>query len=503
MIYPALEEVKVLSGDFNLVPVVMEVHADMETPIRLFRRFASPSGCFLLESVEGGEKWARYSIMGRNPLLTVKSSGMECILQWRHGAVEQRKGNPVETLQDILKSYRTAKLPGLPQFSGGFVGYFGYDVVRYFEQLPPAPADDLQLPDAHLMLADELLVFDHLKQKIFMITHCNITSKIEACYAFAVDRLQKMYHDLYSTDRQDGGELVPIISGYDDGGQYAYTSNVTKTEFCQNVSRAKEYIRDGDIFQVVLSQRFCIPTTQNPLNVYRALRILNPSPYMYYLKFNDYTIVGASPEMLVRVEDGKVETCPIAGTRKRGATPAEDEQLARDLLADAKELAEHTMLVDLGRNDVGKVAQFGTVEVKDPMHIEKYSHVMHLVSNVQGKLREDKTAFDALQAVLPAGTLSGAPKVRAMEIINELENVKRGPYGGAIGYIGFHGNLDSCITIRTLVFAGDKAYLQAGAGIVADSVPEAEYDETMNKAKALLRALKEAEKTYGSYSRQL
>jgi anthranilate synthase component 1 len=489
MFYPSLDEVRVLAREYNLIPITMEMYADMETPISLFKRYEDSKYCFLLESVEGGEKWARYSFIGKNPFMIVKSSGDTTTIEERKGGVREESGNPIEILKRLMKGYRGAHIANLPRFNGGAVGFFGYDLIRYYENLPDIPRDDLGLPESHFMFTDEVLVFDHLKQKIHIIVNLHIGGNIERGYSSAVDRIKEIYREILSTRWKISDNFKPDFNPVRK--EFRFTSNITKEKYCENVDKAKQYIKDGDIFQVVLSQRLCVETDQEPFNVYRVLRIINPSPYMYYLKFDSYRIAGSSPEMLVRVEDGFVETCPIAGTRRRGATKQEDELLEKELLADEKELAEHTMLVDLGRNDIGRVSEFGTVRVRDMMHIERYSHVMHIVSNVQGVLRKGKTSYDALMSVMPAGTLSGAPKIRAMEIIDELETVKRGPYGGAIGYLSFDGNLDSCITIRTIVFKGNKAYVQAGGGIVADSVPELEYEESMNKAKALLKALEE------------
>lgn len=491
MLYPSLEEVRNLAQEYNVIPVTLEVYADMETPISLFKRFEDSSKyCFLLESVEGGEKWARYSFVGRNPFLIVKSQGNSTLIQDKNGDVVQSQENPIHILKNILEKFKGAVVPGLPRFNGGAVGHFGYDFIRYYENLPNVPEDDMELPDCHFMFADEVLVFDHLRQKISIIVNLQVKGNIEREYNRVAERIKEIYGEIRST-RWKLAE--PYVSGLQrKHKEYSFSSNCSREQYCENVRKAKEYIKNGDIFQVVLSQRLCVETEEEPLSIYRALRVINPSPYMYYLKFDSYRLIGASPEMLVRVEDGVVENCPIAGTRKRGSSKQEDELLEKELLADRKERAEHTMLVDLGRNDIGKVAKFGTVEVKDMMHIERYSHVMHMVTNVRGQLREDRKSMDALMAVLPAGTLSGAPKIRAMEIIDELENVKRGTYGGAIGYLSFNGNLDSCITIRTMVFKNKKAYIQAGAGIVADSVPELEYEETLNKAKALLKAIEEA-----------
>ncbi|WP_136479560.1 anthranilate synthase component I [Acetivibrio thermocellus] len=490
MFYPTLDEVKIMAKDYNIIPVTMEVYADMETPISLFKRFEESSCCFLLESVEGGEKWARYSIIGKNPFLVVESYKNKTIIRERNGSQREVEGNPVEIIKGIMGKFKGANLPNLPRFNGGAVGYFGYDLIRHYENLPNVPEDDMGLPECHFMFTDEVLVYDHLKQKIHIIVNLHANGNIERAYISAVDRIKTIHREILDTRWKTADNSV--LSYNKKKNELAVTSNISKEDFCRNVLKAKQYIRDGDIFQVVLSQRLCVETNENPFNIYRALRVINPSPYMYYLKFGGYRIIGSSPEMLVRVENGIVETCPIAGTRKRGRTKEEDEALEKELLSDEKEIAEHVMLVDLGRNDIGRVSKFGTVAVKNLMHIERYSHVMHVVTNVQGEIREDKTPFDALMSILPAGTLSGAPKVRAMEIIDELETVKRGPYGGAIGYLSFNGNLDSCITIRTIILKDGKAYVQAGAGIVADSVPEREYEECYNKAMALLKAIEEA-----------
>ncbi|MCX7711606.1 MAG: anthranilate synthase component I [Clostridia bacterium] len=489
MFYPSLEEVKMLSCKYNMIPVSMEVYADMETPISIFKRFEDTKYCFLLESVEGGEKWARYSFIGRNPFLIVKSQGEKTQIVHKNGQKREVEGNPLHVLRDIMSEYKGAPVPKLPRFNGGAVGFFGYDLVRHSEYLPNVPKDDQGLPESHFMFMDEIIVFDHLKQKIHIIVNMHMNGNVERTYNSAVTRLKDIYREIISSRWKIEDRFKPDFE--QKKSEFSYKSSVSKEKYCENVEKAKQYIKDGDIFQVVLSQRLEVETEQNPFNVYRVLRIINPSPYMYFLKFDDYCLAGSSPEMLVRVEDGTVETCPIAGTRKRGATKEEDEALEKDLLADEKELAEHRMLVDLGRNDIGKVSEFGSVVVRDIMHIERFSHVMHIASSVQGTLKEGKTAFDALTSVLPAGTLSGAPKIRAMEIIDELEPTKRGTYGGAIGYLSFNGNLDSCITIRTILFKGKKAYVQSGAGIVADSVPEKEYEETINKAMALLKSLEE------------
>jgi anthranilate synthase component 1 len=402
------------------------------------------------------------------------------------------EGNPVHTIRELMSSYKGATVEGLPRFNGGAVGFFGYDTARYFEELPDVPKDDVGLPEIHFMFADEIIAFDHFKQKIHIIVNVHVEGSIERAYNSATNRISEIYRELAGSRWKLATAAIP--RDVRQSKPLNVTSNISKEQYCKNVEKAKEYIRNGDIFQVVLSQRLCAETDSNPLDVYRALRIINPGPYMYYLKFNGYTIAGSSPEMLVRVEDRVVETCPIAGTRKRGATGEEDESLEKELLSDEKERAEHVMLVDLGRNDIGRISDFGSVEVLNFMHIEKFSHVMHIVTSVRGHLKDGMTAFDALSSVLPAGTLSGAPKIRAMEIIDELENVKRCQYGGAVGYLSFNGNLDSCITIRTIVFKDGKAYIQAGGGIVSDSVPELEFEESMNKAGATLKALAEAGK---------
>ncbi len=492
MYNPSYEDFSGYARDAEIVPVSMEVYADMETPISIFKRFYGTGECFLLESVEGGEKWARYSIIGRNPSAKLISYGEKTVIESANGEKCLKKGNPVEILKQEMQKYRAVDVPSLPRFCGGAVGYFGYDLARFGEHLPNVPDDDLGLPDLRFMIADEVLVFDHLRQKIIIIVNASPRGNARRNYNTAVQRLKEIYREIESTRwKLHSHSPGSIKAGSSDSG--AYPTNISREEFIRSVERAKQYIRDGEIFQVVLSQRLETESYSNPLDVYRVLRVINPSPYMYFLSFDDCTIAGSSPEMLVRVEDRSVETCPIAGTRKRGRTAKEDMLLEKELLSDEKELAEHTMLVDLGRNDIGKISEFGSVKVRDMKHIEKFSHVMHIVSNVEGRLKEELDCYDALMAVLPAGTLTGAPKIRAMEIIDELENVKRGPYGGAIGYAGFNGNMDTCITIRTIVFKNNKAYIQAGAGIVADSVPEREYEECLSKAGALLKALKEVE----------
>jgi anthranilate synthase component 1 len=492
MIYPGLEQVKEYASEYNIIPVSMEVYADMETPISIFKRMEDLKYSFLLESVECGEKWSRYSFIGRNPFLTVKGDGRKTVVDYRDGSLKETTENPIEVLKSLMSEYKGAPVPGLPRFNGGAVGFFGYDTARYFENLPDIPVDDIGIPELHFMFADELIAFDHLKQKIHIIVNLHVDGNIQRSYNSTIDRINKIYAEILSS-RWKLAETLSYTA-FRKIEPLKVGSNITKERFCENVIKAKEYIRNGDIFQVVLSQRLCVETESEPFNVYRALRTINPGPYMYYLKFDGYTLTGSSPEMLVRVTGRTVETCPIAGTRKRGATQEEDERLERELISDEKERAEHIMLVDLGRNDIGKISCYGSVKVRNFMHIERFSHVMHIVTNIQGELRDGLTSLDALCAVLPAGTLSGAPKIRAMEIIDELETVKRCQYGGAVGYLSFDGNLDSCITIRTIVIKDKKAYIQAGGGIVADSVPEMEYEESLNKAMAAIKALEEAER---------
>ncbi|NLI93161.1 MAG: anthranilate synthase component I [Peptococcaceae bacterium] len=489
MIYPSLEEALLKAQNVDFVPVALETFADMETPVSVFKRFNDTSSyCFLLDSVEGGEKWARYSFIGKDPLLTIRIQGSSAVLLYRDGSAERREGNPYRIIEEMMNRYKGANVDGMPRLSGGLVGFFGYDLIRSVENLPNPPHDDLDVPACHFMLVDETIVFDHLKQKLVLIVNMPTKGDLELNYAHTVERLYALARTI-----KDSGSLAKVSrNSHNNCGPLEVQSNMEKEYFKKIVLKAKEYITNGDIFQVVLSQRFHLPADVEPLNVYRYLRVTNPSPYLYFLKFDDYSLVGASPEMLLRCENGVIETCPIAGTRKRGKTEEEDQRLERELLEDPKELAEHAMLVDLGRNDIGKVAKFGTVQVTEYMNILRYSHVMHLGSVVRGELREDRTSFDALMSVLPAGTLSGAPKIRAMEIIDELEPTRRGIYGGAIGFISFNGSMDSCITIRTILFKDDKAYVQAGCGIVADSVPENEYEETKIKAGALLKALREA-----------
>lgn len=491
-----LQEVIRLSGAYNVIPVVRRLMADTETPIRVFQQLGQGGRAFLLESVEGGIKWARYSFIGTDPFMVLRLKTNKVTIEQGGREETFETTDPLKLLRERLRGYRSPALPELPPFTGGAIGFFGYDLLQYYERrLPAHREDDLNMDDMHFMFCDRVVVFDHFKQQVLVIGNVHVTDgateeEIEREY----DKVSASMDDTIARMRQPLPPSAPAVGTPPVDPELGdVRSNLTKEQFIANVGQAKEYIRAGDIFQVVLSQRFHIETEVDPLQVYRMLRTMNPSPYMYMLKLGDEVIVGASPELLVKVDGDRVETRPIAGTRPRGRTPEEDAALAQELLADEKERAEHVMLVDLGRNDLGRVSEFGTVRCDSYMEIERYSHVMHIVSNVTGKLASDKTFFDAFLSCLPAGTVSGAPKLRAMEIISELEREARGAYAGAIGYFGFSGNMDTCITIRTIVFKGGKAYVQAGAGIVWDSVPESEYEETVNKAKGCLKAIRAAE----------
>ena len=496
MYFPTLAEVQNLSASYSFIPVRMSLLADQETPIRLYQKVRTHDS-FLLESVEGGARWARFSFIGMNPFQTVEAKGEEITVKRRNGESTVRVGNPVTFLREEVDRYKSPKLAGFPRLSGGAVGFFGYNTLHYFEDLPPHRKEALQLPDLRFLFVDEMIAFDHLKQEIQVIVNLHVEegdtpADIEHKYSQVCERLEQLANKVSAPAQVD--RRIPVER--QTSTSLAVEANMSREQYEQMVVRAKEYIAAGDIFQVVLSQRFSVKTEVDPFAVYRLLRRLNPSPYMYYLEYAGETIVGTSPELLVRVEDKKVEMRPIAGTRKRGASPQEDEELAADLLADEKERAEHYMLLDLGRNDVGRVSTYGSVKVEEALVIENYSHVMHMVSHVTGELREGLHSFDALLSAFPAGTVSGSPKLRAMEIIAELEPDARHLYAGAIGYISFDGSLDSCITIRTLFFQNGYAHVQAGAGIVADSVPANEYQETVNKAAAMVAALEKAEQLF-------
>lgn len=490
---PTLLEFRQLAnGITNLIPVYREFAADLETPVSVYIKLMDePGSSFLLESVEGGEHVGRYSFVGVNPRGMLQLNGRS-VSTTLNNQTETRELNSGEDILHILKAelgqFTPADLPGLPRLIGGAVGYLGYDVVRYFERLPETAETVLHIPDAIFLLADTLVVFDHARHRLLILANAHVTGDAEMAYVEAIQRIERVSEKLLRP-------LPAMPRNRMSGKLNGLVSNKTQAEYEQIVAQAKEYIAAGDIFQVVLSQRFSRRTTAHPFAIYRALRMLNPSPYMFYFNFAelDLQVVGASPEMHVRLEDDIASVRPIAGTRWRGATPTEDKTLAEDLLNDPKERAEHVMLVDLGRNDIGRVSEYGTVQVKDLMVIERYSHVMHIVSHVEGKLRPGMDAYDLMRATFPAGTVSGAPKVRAMEIIEELEGQRRGLYAGAVGYFGYDGSMDTCIAIRTMLVQDDTVYIQAGGGIVADSDPSYEYRESMNKAKALFVAVERAE----------
>ncbi len=496
--HPDFQSFCELSREADFVPVYRQLVSDTLTPVSAYCKIQWGECSFLFESVVGGEKIGRYSFLGSDPYLQIEASGNDVLVVGPGGEQRYQAADPLSELETLLHSHRTAHLPGLPRFLGGAVGYAGYDVVRYTEHLPNAPEDDRRLPDLSFAFYDRMVVFDQINKTVLVVAHARTSQTnpsdeqdLREEYQRACGRVDELCRQLQhgSADLQ-----LTDIGNIEGDPTLPWTSNFSQPDFEAAVDRCKEYIRAGDIFQVVLSQRLELETQARPLDIYRALRVVNPSPFMFLLKSPSVCLVGSSPEILVRVEDGKTTIRPLAGTRRRGKTEAEDQQLAEELLADPKERAEHVMLVDLGRNDVGRVAKFGTVELSDVMVVERYSHVMHITSNVTGQLKDDKTTLDALRAGLPAGTVSGAPKVRAMEIIDELEPHRRGPYAGAVGYIDFTGNMDTCIALRTLVMQGQTAYIQAGAGIVADSVPETEYHETLSKAKGLLKAIEVAER---------
>ena len=481
------DAVEKLANGCGLVPISREVLADTETPVSAYLKIRSRAPyAFLFESVVGGEKIGRYSFLGVAPFLIFRSRGSRIEIEdVKTGEKREFEGEPIAELRGLLDKYKAADVEDMPRFTGGAVGYVSYDAVRLIERIPESVEDDLNLDDVLLLFFDTLLCFDNVTHKIQLIANVHTEGDLKANYDDAVLRLD----DLAEALKQ------PVDASLESGtSSCEVTSNTSKERYMEVVDLCKEYIVAGDIFQVVPSQRFSMDVTVDSLAIYRALRTVNPSPYMFHVNLGDHQLVGASPELLVRVEDGEVQVRPIAGTRWRGKTEAEDLALGEDLLADEKERAEHIMLVDLGRNDVGRVSKYNTVRVTEQMVIERYSHVMHIVSNVRGELKEDVDALDALFACYPAGTVSGAPKIRAMEVIDEMESTRRGPYAGAVGYIDFSGNMDTCIAIRTLVIKDGKAYAQAGGGVVYDSVPENEYQETVNKATALFRAVEIAER---------
>jgi anthranilate synthase component 1 len=492
---PSRDEARELGATYNVIPVSHQFFDDTETPVSAFLKLRQAAGCFLLESAEQGLQLGRYSFMGIQAWESVRLNGGTVTI--RRGGIDtdyQLTGHgddPFAFMQQHLSRYRGPALADMPPFVGGAVGYFGYDCVRHVEYLPAAPPDDLGLPDMAFLLTDVIVVFDHLRHTITLLTNIfrDDEPDLDAAYEAAVLRLQEIKARLRAPVPPPRWSLDRSRSTAPDPSDRTVGSTFERDHFLAAVERIREYIYAGDAFQVVLSQRFERPVDVSGFSIYRGLRAVNPSPYMYYMAFRDFEVVGSSPEPLVTVSGRKAETRPIAGTKPRGATPAEDAALAAEMLSDEKERAEHLMLVDLGRNDLGRVCRAGTVKTEEFMQVERYSHVMHLVSSVVGELEEGVTATDALRAVFPAGTVSGAPKVRAMEIIDELEPARRGPYAGAIGYLSYSGDLDSCIYIRTILVRQGRAYVQAGAGIVADSDPEREFVETENKARAMFRAI--------------
>lgn len=485
MYQPKFAEFEKLAQRGNLIPVYREVLADIETPVSVLRKLQHKDHVYLLESVEGGEKWGRYSFLGTDAGVVFKVRGSQVIIEEKgRVAARDHKGDPLGLLRALLGRYQPVAVPGLPRFYGGAVGYLGYDMVRYFENLPDLPPDDLNLDEAVFVISDSLLIFDNIRHTI----------KVVACaYTENSDSIE----DAYQAACRKIDEMIALLSApaaspqrVQQTNNVTFESNMTPDQYKAIVDRARDYIAAGDVIQVVLSHRFSTSCDMDPVDLYRALRFVNPSPYLFYLQLDDLTMIGSSPEVMVRLEQNDVELRPIAGTRRRGKTEQEDRALSDELLSDEKERAEHVMLVDLGRNDLGRIAEVGSVQVNQYMVVEKYSHVMHLVSNVRAQLAKGKDAFDVLKATFPAGTLTGAPKVRAMQIIDELETVRRGAYGGAVGYFSFSGNMDLCITIRTMVIKDGRIYVQAGAGIVYDSQPEAEHQETSNKARGMQQAVK-------------
>lgn len=487
MYLPDIETFSKLAQQGNLIPVYREIMADMDTPVTAFKKLDDGHYAFLLESIEGGEKWGRYSFIGSNPSQIIRSKGnvVEIIRNGTTTTITSEE--PLDCIRTTLAQYSPVEVEGLPRFLGGAVGYLGYDMVRYFEHLPSCKPAELDTYDAYFLITDTIVIFDTVSQKIKVVSNAHLDGEVtaEQAYRAATEKIETLIKRL----------RAPLETGATaaSGKTVALHSNISREDFEVSVEKAKEYVRSGDIIQVVLSQRFSGELSADPFDIYRVLRTLNPSPYMFFLRLNDTVIAGASPEVMVRKEGRRVELRPIAGTRPRGTTVEADLLLAEELLADPKERAEHVMLVDLGRNDLGRVCATGSVNVSELMVVERYSHVMHIVSNVQGELAGERDAFDLVRATFPAGTLSGAPKIRAMQIIDELEPVRREVYGGAVGYFSFDGNMDLAITIRTLVIKDGKVHLQAGAGIVADSDPATEWQETVNKGMAVMKAIEMAE----------
>jgi anthranilate synthase component 1 len=486
--FPSLEDFKKMAKSGSVVPVWRDVLADTETPVSAFLKIDDGHDAFLLESVEGGEKLGRFSFLGVRPRAVIKGKGRSVEII-EGGKATIKEGDPIDIVKSYMSAFKASDLPGAPKFCGGAIGYVSYDAIRYIERLPDLSIDDMGLPDIFLMVTDSLLVFDNVEHTIKVVANARVESggSLDDVYRDAISKIDALVATLRASARREDGEPPA------EARSFQVSSNFEKGRFLSAVKRIKEYIEAGDVIQTVLSQRFEAPLGSKPFDVYRALRVINPSPYMFFLRIGGVTLAGSSPEIMAGVNRERTVTVrPIAGTRRRGRDEKEDVALETELLADPKERAEHVMLVDLGRNDVGRVAKDGTVKVDELMVIERYSHVMHIVSNVSGRLKDGKDSFDAFRACFPAGTLTGAPKVRAMEIIEELEPVRRGVYGGSVGYFGFSGDMDMAITIRTVLMKDGRAYVQAGAGVVADSAPEKEFEETVNKAMGMLKAVERA-----------
>ncbi len=501
---PELVEARRLALAHNVLPITHSFVSDLETPVSAFLKLGAPRRAFLLESAEQGQHLGRFSFLGVGARALVTYADGRLTVQENGDRLSVEHDDPFTAVADLMRSYRppaSGEAAALPPLAGGLVGYFGYDLVRHLEPLPDAPPDDLGLPEMAFLLADTVLVFDHLKHAITIVANAFVDGRdVDGPYDRAVERIADVRAKLAAPlPAGAAGRMVDAAEVGADPAPSArpVTSSMTRDQYEAGVERIREYIYAGDAFQVVLSQRFSTPADVSPFSVYRGVRAVNPSPYLYYIAFDDFALCGSSPEPLITVQGDRVETRPIAGTRRRGASPAEDRRLTSDLRADEKERAEHVMLVDLGRNDLGRVCVPGSVKVDEFMEMEFYSHVIHMVSSVSGTLEEGKDPTDALKAAFPAGTVSGAPKVRAMQIVDELETVRRGPYAGAIGYLSYGGDLDTCICIRTVIVKDGVAHVQAGAGIVADSVPAKEYAETRNKAAALLRAIELAHEQFG------
>ncbi len=490
MIQPTFKEFCQLAKQGNLIPIYQELLMDLETPLSFFKRLERDRYSFLLESVEGSERWARYSFLGTQPHCIFKARGNRVEIIENGKSKTLVSDAPLKLLEELLRDYQTVTVSGVPPFFGGALGYVAYNAVEQFHEIASDKKDPLGMPEIFFLFVQTLIAFDNLKHTIKIIDNVRVDEEtdLRRAYEQATRRIEKAVSSLQKKPR--GIEPRDVSEGK---GERPFRSNLTREGFQKIVSKAKEYIKAGDIIQAVLCQRLETETATDPFEIYRALRFINPSPYMFYLELEDLRVIGSSPETMVRLTGDTIELRPIAGTRRRGSTAEEEKALEADLLSDPKERAEHIMLVDLGRNDVGRVARVGTVEVNELMAIERYSHVIHIVSNVRGQLAADKTPFDLFVSAFPAGTVSGAPKIRAMQIISELEPEKRALYAGAIGYFGYNGNLDTCIVIRTIVMKGKKVFIHAGAGIVVDSDPEMEYQETLNKARAMLKAVELAE----------